>query len=394
MRARGFELSLVLAGLSLLAGCAKTAKTSQDSVMTSTSETYHYEEKDMYEKFWEKGTVHNETLALAEGEDGVISGSLFYTPKRIISVRDYTLEEEYVEGKDYKVEGNKIIRLNGSEIPYYTLKNMEGEEVPADYGISTYKANEEGTKQIMFTEGAGIVMHQIAVTYEHDDLWPFEAPAYQGDKLPSLTQKFKDGGSESIIFFGDSIMTGANASGKLGIEPFQDLYPDAVAKLLQERHSNVAFTMRNTSYGGWLSKDGFNNIDDGVNQYHPDLVFLGFGMNDGSWKIPAEDYVDNIDMMIRSIRSRTPNAEIVVAATIVPNPASIQNQLQASYLAPLQEEVAKYDGVVLLDMTTYSQHLFARKKSVDMLANNINHPSDFLARQYVSNILTLLDKDF
>jgi lysophospholipase L1-like esterase len=394
MRARGFKLTLVLAGLTLLSSCATPAKTSSDSTTTSAPETYHYEEKDMYEKFWEKGTVHNETLALAEGEDAVISGSLFYVPTRIISVRDYTLQEEYAEGKDYRVEGQKIIRLEGSKIPYYTRKNMTGEEVPTDYGISTYKANEAGTKQIMFTEGAGIVMHQIAVTYEHDDLWPFDAPAYQGDKLPALSQKLKEGGTESIVFFGDSIMTGANASGKLGIEPFQDLYPDAVTKLLQERHPNVTFSMRNTSYGGWLSKDGFSNIDDGVNQYHPDLVFLGFGMNDGSWKIPAEDYVDNIDMMIRSIRARTPSAEIVVAATILPNPDSIQNQLQASYLAPLQEEVAKYTGVVLLDMTTYSQHLFTRKRSVDMLANNINHPSDFLARQYVSNILTLLDKDF
>ena len=386
-----------LGALACLASCVSGQSSLVSSDVSSSSEeplSYSYGEKEMYEKFWTGNVVHNETVALAEGEDGVISASLFYEPTRVISVRDYSLQEEYVAGKDYRIEGKKIIRLTDSSIPYFTAKNMSGEEVPTDYGISTYAASDDGTRQIMFTEGAGIVMHQIAVTYEHADSWPFALPAYGGDKLPSLETKITEGGDLNVIFFGDSIMTGANASGKLGIEPFQDLYPDAVVKVLGDRHPSLAINMRNTSYGGWLSRDGWSNIDLGVNQYHPDLVFLGFGMNDGSWKIPAEDYIDNIDMMIRSIQANTPSAEIVVVSTILPNPDSIQNKLQESYLAPLQEEVAKYNGVALLDMTTYSKSLFARKKSVDMLANNINHPSDFLARQYVSNIITLLDKDF
>ena len=56
--------------------------------------------------------------------------------------------------------------------------------------------------------------------------------------------------------------------------------------------------------------------------------------------------------------------------------------------------VKNYEGVAVMDMTSYSQYLLSKKRSVDILANNINHPSDFLVRGYVSSILTSLDEDF
>jgi lysophospholipase L1-like esterase len=353
---------------------------------------YRYGESEMYEKFWDSEVIHNETICLIEDDTGVASGSLFYEPDKIISVRDYTLKNEYVEGTDYSVSGNKIVRLDGSSMPYFTEANVKGEDLPEDYGLSTYNAKEG---KIVFTEGAGIVMHQIAVTYSHKDSWSYDVPKYLGGNLPNTEKALKEGGDLQIVFYGDSIMTGCNASAKLGIEPFQDIYPDAVTSLLKERHPNTNITMVNTSYGGWMSKDGVTNIDNCVNAYEPDLVFLGFGMNDGSNGVQTIDYVDNMEFMIKSIRARKPTAEVVVVSTILANPDSIQNAGQEDYLPDLKTMVDGFGlGVALLDMTTYSKAFNERKRSLDIYANNINHPSDFLARQYVTNILTALDEDF
>jgi len=353
---------------------------------------YQYGEKEMMEKFWETKTVHNEMLCLVEGEDGSISGNLFYEPKTVISVRDYTLEKEYQEGVDYTVSGNRIVRTPESSIPYFTKENMQGKGFDEGSGISVYQAKEGN---IPFTEGIGIVMRSIAVTYQHEDAWEYEIPTYLGKKLPRSEKALKEGGALSILFYGDSIMTGCNTSGKLGVAPFQETYPEMVTHALQKRHPSTAITMQNHSVGGWLSKDGVSNIDASVNAYSPDLVFLGFGMNDGTMGVSVEDYIDHMSFMARSIRAMTPTAEVVFVSTILANPLSIQAAGQENYLAPLQQLAEELgEGVACLDMTTYSKHLNERKRGVDLYANGINHPNDFLARQYVANLLAALEEGF
>ena len=42
---------------------------------------------------------------------------------------------------------------------------------------------------------------------------------------------------------------------------------------------------------------------------------------------------------------------------------------------------------VTVDMTAFSEALYDRKDGLDLLANNINHPNDFLVRCYAMNIL-------
>ena len=114
-------------------------------------------------------------------------------------------------------------------------------------------------------------------------------------------------------------------------------------------------------------------------------------MNDGSWNIPSEDYVDNIEAMIKSIQKNCPNADIIVAATILANPASAQNKGQENYLAPLKAMVEQYSNTALLDMTTFSKDLLRHKSSFELYANNINHPCDYMVRNYTANLLNLIE---
>lgn len=372
----------------MLCGCNETTTTT-----TGKEEIqYQYGEDEMYQNYWEGNVIYNETCLLTEGDDGIIKARLLYKPSRIISVRDYTLQKEY-SISDYKIEDDYIIRTENSKIPYFKKGNLDCSDMTRYDGVDlTGVVNPYAGKNgnIPFTEGAGIVMHQIAVTYEHEDSWVGKVPEKHGDLLPNLQNKLKSKENINLVVNGDSIFTGCNASSKLGIEPYQDDFPTAFSKEIERNYgSKVALT--NTAVGGQVSSWGAKNVVTNVNNYNPDLVIIGFGMNDGcdAFQVPAADYVGNIETMIKSIQFNT-SAEIIVCSTIIANPLSKQNCIQEKYLEPLKAMVNEYEGVALMDMTTFSKDLFTKKKSLDMYANNINHPSDFMVRGYVMNLMNVI----
>jgi hypothetical protein len=43
-------------------------------------------------------------------------------------------------------------------------------------------------------------------------------------------------------------------------------------------------------------------------------------------------------------------------------------------------------------MTSISEYIYARKDALELLANNVNHPNDFLVRQYVSGLMETIAK--
>ncbi|MCK9329559.1 MAG: hypothetical protein M0Q94_06755, partial [Candidatus Cloacimonetes bacterium] len=130
--------------------------------------TYQYGEKEMIVKVWEDNIIYNETVVL-EDNGTTISGQLLFEPTEIISIRDYTLEKEY-DITEYTFDKNFIIRSETSTMPYLTTEQLAGKNLPEEFSFSTYQAKEPGT-EIIFTEGIGIVMHQIAVTYKHEGKW-------------------------------------------------------------------------------------------------------------------------------------------------------------------------------------------------------------------------------
>lgn len=379
-------------GLLSCGGDVSTTSQNQDTSNTTSQEeeiVYKYDDEQKFQKFWYDEVIYNETLCFVE-EDGEIFGKLLYEPTEIICVRDYTTEK-VIDPSEYRVEGNKIIRSDTSTLPYFTQENLRGENIPSNYAIGTYQGK---NGLIMFTEGSGIVMHQINVTYKHNGAWGGYIPKYQGDKLQNTINKLKNKEHLTIGFYGDSIMTGCNASSKLVIPPYLDDFPTASVKMLKKLYGYDQIEFFNTSKGGTLSEWGKTNIDVNCNAYNPDLVFLCFGMNDGSWNVKPDDYVYNMEYMVASIKARNQDAEVVILSSLRANPDSTQDAGQENYLQPLKDMVSNYEGVVVIDMTSYSEYLLSKKRSIDILANNINHPSDFLVRGFVSNIITTLYEDF
>lgn len=349
--------------------------------------TYEYGNEEKLVKIWSDEIIYNETVVLVDNGE-TISGNLLFEPTEIISVRDYTLEKVY-DPSEYSFEGNHIFRNENSTIPYLTEENLQGINMPEEYAFSTYQAKEQG-QFILFTEGIGVVMHQVAVTYKHEGSLAGIKPAYQPDALSHVLQKLENKEDINVVVNGDSISTGANASGVLGIMPYLDDFPTLFTNHLAETY-DVTVNLFNTAVGGTVSQFGKDNVDTHVNQYDPDLVIIGYGMNDGSLGVTPLAYKENIEFMIRSIKARKSDADIIVISTILANPLSIQNQGQKSYLAELEDLVETY-GIALLDMTSISEELYKVKRSVDILANNINHPSDFLVRIYASALIATIEE--
>ena len=79
--------------------------------------TYNYGFDQMKEVFWESDIVYNESVVMLKDEIGT-SGSLMFTPKKIVSVRDYSLEVEYKEGVDWEFRDGKLWMLEGSSMAY------------------------------------------------------------------------------------------------------------------------------------------------------------------------------------------------------------------------------------------------------------------------------------
>lgn len=382
---------LLSALLALTLVSCNTSETKDDTTKEEEM-VYKYGQDEILQDYLEDEVIYNETVCLVQQDDGTISGNLLYSPDKIIAVKDYSLENDFKDS-EYEIDGNKIIRTSNSTIPYMTKENVKGLNFDESYGISTMNGKESDTT-VAFTEGPGIVMHQINVTYSHKDKWTLEKPIYKGDQVPNVISKFKNKEHVTIGFYGDSIMTGCNCSSKLSIQPYLDDFPTLAVDGLKKEYGYEDIEMFNTSKGGMLSDWGVTNVDSNVNSYDPDLVFIGFGMNDGSWNVKPTTFVSNIETIVNKIQLHNPNAECVLVATILANPDAMQSMGQENYLKPLEELANSYDGVALMDMTTYSKNLLSKKKSLDMYANNVNHPSDFLVRGYASNILKLLVESY
>jgi len=357
-----------------------------------TPTEYKYGFEEMYERIWESNAVHNESIMLVEHEPGKFYGKLMFEPTKILAVKSQSLKIDYVEGTDYKVEGDKIVMLEGSKMPHFTAKNVTMEEYPEGFDASNKYAGKEDGTSIIFTEGDQLLTRQIAVSYVHSGKWQGTTPKKKGNKLELLRYRLKNKLDITSVTIGDSIFCGCNTSGLFGIEPKQAPFPSGFAAEIERVYgSKVDF--KNLSKGGELSEYGRKNVME-VNNLNPDLVVIGFGMNDGSWNIAPDTYQENIEFMIKSIQANHADCSIIVCATILASEVSPQSKgKQSQYLPYLLELEEDYDNVAVLDMTTYSSDLFKKKYSLDLFSNNINHPCDWLARQYVANLMNLIEVD-
>lgn len=319
--------------------------------------------------FWTGGTVLNETVLMFSEHGRPASGRLMYTPRRILSIRDYSLGMMYTAGKDFTVTGNAIICTPSTRMPFMRDWDFD----PGDLKWFTLAGK------------------HVVVTYTHDDTWRGPLPAYQGTVLAGTMRRLKRRAPLTVVAYGDSITLGAGTSSEIGMPPYMPPYPSLFVHRLKQIYGDDAIRLYNTSLGGMTSSWGRENAASAVASLDPDLVLIAFGMND-FWSTPPEHFRENIRSIISQIRAKRPSCEFVLVAATQFDPAYAHDaqyrERLASYVPVLHSLAGK--GIECLDMDAISRALFVMKKPKDVL-NDPLHPNDFLARWYAQGLAALLD---
>lgn len=374
---------------------------------------------------WDSNIIYNETVMFVGIDD---KASLLYDADQIISVRSYDLSIEYVQGVDYDYVDGKMVLLEGTSIPYVPLETYYSVLDP-EYPYLSTMYNGQVT-QTMFGDGDTMTKWQVAVTYKHSDTWKGPELKSYTDKYADFIGKLEKGEDVTIIFYGDSITAGATSSRSR--PPYAPTYTKMFTQYVAKQYgytvryidthsdealtsgkpgdgyaqedsvygTNGTITYINSAVGGWNTQQGGENyaayIGKYIAQYGCDLFVLAFGMNNGGAK--ASDYVIYLEQIVRKINRSAPEADIVLVSTMIPNPEAVRNPADKYFcngnqptfeeaMYPSAEKICG-NGIdcAVAPMTSMSTYIHSQKRFRDTTGNNVNHPSDFLARTYAQVI--------
>ena len=395
----------------------ETSKTEDSTVTTQPSSLgiNMSDLNDLMQPIFSGNTVKNETVMFLEKGD---VKTLLYPIDTIISVTSYDGTVVYEEGKDYAIVDGNIKVLENSSIPcitkaqYYNYENDWLYTLHQGVWIPTYCGED------LFDEW------QVNVNYTHTTDWNGFKQESHADVFENFIKKLQTGKDVTVIFYGDSITYGHNASWVKDYAPYQYSYPmlfvEALADLFdytvhyeKANFTNVVKTPRkdyvagtrgtityvNTAVAGWTSVQGaaniFNYVTLRAKSHGCDLLVLGFGMNDQ--KIDTATTKSSVKTIIDSVLEVAPKANIALISTMLPNPLgqkprSIiwltgQDKHAGAFKELAQEYVSAGVACGVCDMTSLSQSVLERKEFHDYSGNNINHPNDFFMRVYAQTLL-------
>ena len=350
---------------------------------------YKFDTYEMTMPIWQSSTMYNECITFHEDAEGNITAHLLFKPIQVISVRDNSLSIELVEGVHYKFDENDpstLIWLEGDEnfvIPYFKPGDVTSAHQD-NCGTSGYGGK---IGNAMYCVGEWLYSKQLAVTYTYD-LNENEMPhaEFAGNYLPKTMDKLKNGEKLSIVIYGDSIFTGCDSSSSYGREPKTPTFFKLLKDQLSAFYPEAEIKVSNPSVGGWQAKDGLDNVEKKVARKKPDLVILGFGMNDSQVEGMKEAAI--IQQIMDKILEYNPECEFIVVSTFHANPDVGWDIMQGTHAAGFKtlEKV----GVATMDMYALHTYILERKSFQDTTGNNINHPNDWLARIYAMQLLTML----
>ena len=387
MKGKRFLLPLIAVFFMLVS--LSECKVNEESAMNSDEETImkydEYNIETYLYPLWQGKYVYNETVMFV-GKNS--KAPLLYKAEEIVSVRSYDLKTEYVAGKDFKFDKktNSLYLTANSAIPFIS----ESEYYPeVKQGGNAFEFSGLKHKYIRFSEGSFFSALQIAVTYRHGGKNYISKPTCQSDAFSQVRKKISDGENVKILFYGDSITVGANASKFVNYPPYANTWTEMVFSALTKGNEKAEYV--NTAVGGWSSQDGIDNLDERLLSHAPDAVFLAFGMNDVN--LSPTEHIEKIKNMFYRIRERLPNCAVCLISTMLPNREvkgfyGYQPRFREKYYEFIDELRAEGEtAVCYADVTKVHSEILERKRCFDMTGNNVNHPNDFLSRVYAQTVL-------
>jgi len=202
----------------------------------------------------------------------------------------------------------------------------------------------------------------------------------------------------TIAVFGDSVTQGCfecYLDEKDDIQTIFDAescYGNRLKEMLNLLYPSVPFQLINAGISGDSAKGGVKRIDRDVLAYHPDLVIVGFALNDSTAGIAGlKEYRENLGEIIRRVKAQgaecivlTPNAMNTGVSPFLKEKtlrkfaerfAAIQNDGVLDRYAETAREVARENGALLCDVHSKWKAMLAAGVNVtELMANKLNHP--------------------
>ncbi|MDZ4857770.1 MAG: GDSL-type esterase/lipase family protein [Candidatus Hydrogenedentes bacterium] len=263
----------------------------------------------------------------------------------------------FVESRDYVIDyaNGTVRRTSESRIPNFQ-KNIL-------YGQDNFDHNK--------FPGFGNKGYFAFVDYTPKSKFQWPRRKGQTKLLKNARAKLRSGAPVKIVAYGDSITSGGDAT-KLELI-FWRRWADA----LQKKYPSAAITTVNGATGGDSTVQGLARLQEKVLGAQPDLVLIGFGMNDHNrGGVPIPQFESNLKEMIAKIRAAT-TAEIVLFSAFPPNPKWTYGTHNMEAYAVATGRVAAETNCAFADVFSNWQTIATRKKPEDLLGNNINHPNDY-----------------
>ena len=315
-----------------------------------------------------------------------------------VVVRSVHFEETYREGIDYIVDGNIIRRISTGNMPYFKYEEYYFDEPYLGSQLKCDPAKAEityeGEKYLYYSEGAAGVKNYVMISYRTTD--PYTQFTPTGDSsAQNFINKIKTEKEATIMFYGDSITEGSCASGTAfggNANPYLPRWGELVCEWLDQNYT-AKINYLNRAQGGWTTKQGLDNFDEGENRVGPhldkiDMLFIAFGANDPV--ISDETYKQQITGMVDKYLSAQPDGSIVLVSPFVFNQQT-SNWFKAEYAAS-----GKSSKISVAKVYSFFNGVCETgKRSRDYLGNNINHPNDYGVRMYAQVALkTICGEEF
>ncbi|OCT15528.1 hypothetical protein A8709_15750 [Paenibacillus pectinilyticus] len=284
----------------------------------------------------------------------------------------------YQDGIDYMVDEvvGTISRLESGAIPDWRSHALCGKEkfdhrdyamisnsaytVYADYG---YEEKDSDNESIL-------ARTEIASHVESND-------GMHDTNLAHWAQKLHTKQSISLVVLGDSISRGA----EIPDEKFT--FAHCFTALLCERFPSAEVKLTMKAIGGESSEGGLLRLQEDVIALQPDLVTIGYGMNDQNWDadsgngVPLLDFEHHIATMIEQVQAQT-EAAIILITPCLPNPQWHFASENVTEYADTLRLLAKRYEVTLADVQKlWIAELAAGKSTASLLMNNVNHPNEY-----------------
>ena len=379
-----------------------TMNLTSSAVEASRLSKYDFE---LYMKpVWEAGTVYQETAVFYVNGDGKTENvTLLFRPETVVSVRSYGLDTVYSEGKDYVVTETGLALAEGSGIPVMP-RSAYCDENDREFSLQL----KDGSGGALKTDNSVMPAYYLAVTYTTADTWSGPVPESEPDRLTGVSRKLANKEPLTVSIIGDSISVGYSASGlnektyrvdgtqttaKIGISPFMPTWPNQLIEALKRTYGYDDITLTNWAIGG--TSTSYGPIDDMIDRVigsDPDLIIIGFGMNE-YWS-PAAGHRERIGNMLERFHDALPDAEFILLSGMLPNMMAYDesnvhlDEFEESYHS-LQNGSA---GLEIAVAPLNSVYRYVREKTGDfaLIGGNRNHPNDFAARLYAQTVAAVL----